>query len=116
MAIDRRRSFTKQPGEIYPIDIEFSEAVPLGSDGIVSATASAVKWPRREPKNESDATSEILFSTDAVILNEHISCGETARFTIQGGIHNYDYKITILATFDNGAILEEEIYVRVREE
>jgi len=59
MAIDRRKQFTKQPSEKIPIDIDFGREIPPGANEIVSATASAVKWPRRQPTNKTPATVEI---------------------------------------------------------
>ena len=114
MAIDRRKTFTKQPRETYPIDVDFSEVTPLGNDEIVSATASAVGWPRREPNNKTDATSEVLLYTNLVVVSG--ICSDVVRLQVQGGQHNYDYQITILVTYNNGSIIEDELYMRVREE
>jgi len=109
----RRQQHDKQPNEEYPIDINFGPALPLGATELVSAIASAVKWPRRRPTEITEATSEILLSDTAIILNPPYI---RARIFLKGGTDNYDYKITILGNFDNGAKLEEELYVRVREE
>lgn len=113
MAIDRRKQFVKQPAEEYPIDINFGQATPLGADEITSATASAVKWPRKFPNQITPASTEILLSTTAVIVTPS---KVKARIHVKGGTDDYEYKITVLALWNNGAKLEEEIFVRVREE
>ena len=113
MPVLRRNQFDKQPSEKFPIDVNFAGGLPNGATKLVSATVSAIKWPRREPENTSDATSEVLFSTNAVI----VGVIETkARFLVQDGQDGFEYKFTILGIFDNGSILEEEIFMRVREE
>lgn len=115
MAFDRRRQDIKQPYEEWPVDINFggSFSLPPGAKEIVSSEASAVKWQRRVPEQKSDATLEILQSATPVILTP----GKTkVRIHIKGGQHDYDYQITVKAVFDNGAKLEEEFYIRVRED
>jgi len=118
MAFDRRRQDNKQPYEEWPIEVSFGHSggsfnLPPGSKEIVSSTASAVKWQRRDPDNKSDATLEILQSSIPVIINP----GKTKLVVlVKGGIHDYDYQITIRVVFDNGAKLEEELLIRVRED
>lgn len=115
MAFDRRRQETKQPYEEWPFDINFggSFSLPPGANEIISAEASAVKWQRRVPQEKSDATLEILQSATPIIINP----GKTkVRIHIKGGEHDYDYQITVKVVFDNGAKLEEELYIRVRED
>lgn len=118
MSIDRRLNLQKQPAEEFDIDIDFSNAIPLGSNNIVSASASAVKWPRKIPTNKTQATSEILFSSTGVVITNSAMqcCGQIVRFRVVGGLPGYDYKITILATFNDNSKLEEDVYLRVREE
>lgn len=115
MAIDQRKQFTKQPNEKYPIDIDFGGigVIPLGADHLVSAVASAVKWPRRQPTVITNATNEILLTPTPAI----VGVSDTkARIMVVGGTHEFEYQITVRAVWDNGAELEEEIFVRVREE
>lgn len=118
MAIDRRLSFQKQPSEEFDIDIDFVNATPLASNNLTSATATAIKWPRKIPTNKTTATSEILISSTGVVLADpdDCNCGQVARFRVYGGLSGYEYQITILGVFDDGSRLEEEIYMRVREE
>jgi hypothetical protein len=111
----RREQLEKQPSETFPIDINFNPAMPLGSIGLASATVSAVKWPRRRPTEITNATSELLFSTNALIIEPPCGMPKTrARIVLQNGTHDFDYKVTILGVFESGATLETEIFVRVR--
>ncbi|NBP56762.1 hypothetical protein EBU71_09565 [bacterium] len=118
MAVDRRLNLQKQPSEEFDIDIDFSNATPLASMNLVSATASAIKWPRKIPNDQSVATTQILRSSTGVVLSDpdNCSCGQIVRFRLYGGISDYEYKITILANFDDGSRLEEDLFLRVREE
>lgn len=118
MAFDRRNQDTKQPYEEWPTEISFGYSggsfhLPPGAKEIVSASASAVKWHRQDVNNKSDATLEILQSATPVIVLP----GKTkVRIHIKGGTDNYDYQITVKTVFDNGAKLEEELLIRVRED
>ncbi len=113
MAIDRRQQFTKQPSEKLPVDLDFGRAIPVGSDHIVDASATAVKWPRKQPTVKTDATSEILLSDVPVI----VGVSQTKlRLMVIDGLDEFEYQISVISIWDNGAELEDEIYVRVREE
>jgi hypothetical protein len=118
MAIDRRISFSKQPYEEFDIDIDFANASPLSSLNLISATATAIKFPRKIPNDKTNATSEILLSPNGVVLGDadDCGCGQIVRFRIYGGLSGYDYQITIKAVFDDNSKLEEEIFLRIREE
>lgn len=118
MAVNRRLNFQKQPTEEFDVDVDFSNALPLSSNNLISATATAVKWPRKIPNNKTTATNEILTSPTGVVLSDpdECNCGQIVRFRIHGGLSGYEYKITILGTFDDGSKIEEELYLRVREE
>ncbi len=112
----RRKQLEKQPSEVYPVDINFGTALPLGASKLVSAVASAEKWQRTKPNVVTDATNEILQSTTpALISHECVDQELRARIVIKDGLDNYDYKITVVGEFDDGSILEEDIYVRVKE-
>jgi len=113
MAIVRRQQFDKQPAEEYPIDISYSPAIPLGSIKIVGGIAFAEKWPRKKPTEITDATSEVLLSETPVVVGPSEM---KLRIYIFGGTNDYDYKITVRAFFDNGSKLEEEVWMRVRED
>ena len=107
----RRKQFEKQPSEEYPIDVNFEPSKPLGSAQLVSASAVVIKWPRRRPEEISDATNEVLQSSEAILIAPHYL---KARFFLKNGIHNYDYKLTVIGVFDNGAKLEEDLSIRIR--
>ena len=113
MAIDVRKQITKQPGEKIPFDLDFGREIPPGADKILSGTASAVKWPRKDPTNKSNATGEILLSTVPVVVGVSKT---RLRIMVVSGTDGFEYQITVHALWDNGADLEEEVYVRVREE
>lgn len=112
MAIDRRKPFIKQPSEEYDVDVDFNDVVPLGADVILSGTATAVKWPRKQPDNKT-AGPEILLSGTTVTVGKY---NTKARIHIMGGVDDFDYQITVKVIWNNGARLEEELMVRVREE
>lgn len=113
----------KQPAEILPIDVSFGKlhVLPRGAKEIVSAQVSAKRWQRKfldttEPANDFivHTTPESGSGVPAItILNPNKT---SVRFAVQGGQSGYDYEVTVLVTFDNGAKLEEEVFVRVREE
>lgn len=104
----------KQPAEVLPIEISFGKLhiLPRGAKEIVSTEAKAKKWPRKFPDDVEEA-DEFLVSTEPMILNPNKT---SVRFTVTGGEDDHDYQVSILVTFDNGAKLEEEVFVRVREE
>lgn len=113
MTLDLRNTYTKQPSEEIPIEINFGSltVLPKGSKEIVSGNLSAKKWKRTFPDDVTDAP-EILSSTTPTILSPS-KC--KVRFHIKNGIDGYNYQVTLRVTFDNGAKLEEEIHVRVVE-
>lgn len=103
----------KQPNEVLPIDLSFSKlhVLPRGATEIVSASATAKRWKRKFP-NDIEVVDSFLVSTTPEILEPNRT---SIRVITTGGEDNYDYQITILVTFDNLSKLEEEIFVRVRE-
>jgi hypothetical protein len=113
----------KQPAEILPIDISFGKlhVLPRGAREIVAAEVSAKRWQRKFPDDVELANNFIVHtniengpSVPAItILNPNKT---SVRFAVEGGTSGYDYEVTVLVTFDNGAKLEEEVFVRVREE
>jgi hypothetical protein len=113
----------KQPAERLPIDVSFGKlhVLPRGAKEIISAEVSAKRWPRRSPDDVEIANDFLSTSNPqteetipaVTILNPHKT---SVRFVVEGGESGYDYEVTVLVTFDNGAKLEEEVFVRVREE
>lgn len=114
-------TYIKQPAEVLPIDIGFGKlhVLPRGATKIVGAVVSAKRWQRKfpdtvEPSNSFIVPAEADPGTPLIaILSPN---NTTVRFTVHGGESGYDYEVTVLVTFDNGAKLEEEVFVRVREE
>lgn len=118
MAFERRQQDTKQPYEEWPIDVSFGYSggafnLPPGAKQIISSSASAVKWHRRDVDNKTDATLEILQSATPVIVNPSMT---KVRLHIKGGTHDFDYQITLRTVFDDGTKHEDEILIRVRED
>lgn len=115
MPVDQRNALEKQPSEIVNIDIDYNQfgnIVPLGASHIVSATASAIGYPKRQVTNTHDATLEVLISTIPVVVGKY---NRSVRVGLKAGTNDYDYKITVLATWDNGTLLEDDLILRVRE-
>jgi hypothetical protein len=111
--LDHREQKNKKPEEQFGHDFKFFQRMPPGASSIDSANVSAKKWPRKEPTIISDATSEILGSTDGEVLEPH---NRTVRIQVVGGTDGYNYQITVSVIFDNGAVLDDDLFVWVREE
>lgn len=88
--------FDKQPSERLTLALEWSEKIPTGVS-VVSATLSAIRTD-----TSADATSTVLSSSTGVIS------GTQVKMTVLAGTSGVDYKITILTTFSDGTILEED--------
>lgn len=103
----------KQPNEILTMDISFGKLhiLPSGATEITTATASAVRWKRKVPDVKESANAFLVSTTPTILTPNKTS----VRIALTGGEHNYDYKVTVLVTFDNSARLEREVFVRVRE-
>lgn len=114
MAIETRKIIDKQPFDKFPVDIQFSpkNKINYNLGEITDSEASAIKWHKDNISATSDATSEILQSNIPTILSPN---NTSIRLWVKDGTNNYDYKITISVTFDTGAKLQDEIYIRVRE-
>ena len=115
MAFIHGRQLVKQPYEEWPIDLDFgrSFSLPPGARGIIACEAFAIKWQRRIPDVKTDATEEILQSTTPIILPPNKTA---VRIHVKGGLNDHDYQITVRVEFDNGSKLEEELFIRVRED
>jgi hypothetical protein len=102
---------TKTPNEVLPIEVNFGKlhVLPRGATKIASATASAKRW-KRKLFSGFEVDNTILISTTPAILLPNET---TLRVIVVGGLDGYNYVISITATFDNGAILKEELYVKV---
>lgn len=94
-------TFTKQSAESYPISIDFREKLPPGSS-LVSVAVSAV-----DTYDNSDKTGIVLQSTAAGVS------GNIATFTVQAGTNGRTYRISSLASLNNGGPLKEDLLMVV---
>lgn len=114
MAIERRRTIQKQPSETFDITIEFTEIYLHSEIDLETATATAIKWPRRQPTVITPAP-EILETPNGLIdIGSDCFCGQVATFRLVGGVDDFNYKITVLGTFSDDSIIEEDLWVEVR--
>jgi hypothetical protein len=113
MTLDIKNTYTKQPSEEIPIEVNFGSlsVLPRGAKEILSSSLICKKWKRTQPDNVETAP-EFLVSPTPTILPP-TKC--KVQFRIKDGIDGYNYQITVRVTFDNGAKMEEEVYVRVIE-
>lgn len=104
----------KQPNEVLPIDISFGKlhVLPRGAKEIIETQATAKRWKRKFPNQVEDANTFLVSSTPLILAPQRTS----VRVIVAGGEDDYDYQVTVLVTFDNLAKLEQEIFVRVRED
>lgn len=114
IGVAQRIQYNKQPFEVLPIDVNFGKLtdIPPGATEIVNASVTAQKWRRTFPDSK-ELANDFLASLSPSILPPYKT---KVRVVVQGGENDYDYQVTVRVEFDNGAKLEEEIFVRVREE
>lgn len=105
-------TYIKQPSEVLPIEVSFGSlsVLPKGALEIVDVSATAKRWKRKFPDDEEDASDFVLGDPEIVLPQK-----TTVRAVVHGGESGYDYQVSLLVTFDNGSVLEEEVFVRVRE-
>lgn len=93
---------TKQPREIKPYTINFTQALPPGD-------------------NLQDLAGNITFEvspagpTPVQVDRYYLASGARLRFWVSGGQDQKDYTITALVITADGQKLENEIVVKVRE-
>jgi hypothetical protein len=110
MATERRVKYNKDPEEKYSILLKFAKAFPIGTSEITAVEVTALKWQRSTPTDRED-TDEIFQETAYSISTDK----KSVEVFLESGIHNYDYKIRVKVTLDDGiAILIKTFYVRVR--
>lgn len=95
---------TKQPGEQYPVEVDFSASGKLPSGTTISSGTVKAE------DSGSDVSGTVLGSTSATI-----SGGNKARVVVKAGTDGKEYKITFTVTLSDGSKLEEEIFMRVKE-
>lgn len=94
---------TKQPGERFPIAIDFTRRLPTGNI-IQSATVTAKKR-----SDGADATATVLVGAVG------ITGGIVARDCV-GGVTGIEYVVEFKATLDVGSrVLEDELLLAVLE-
>lgn len=113
MTLDLSKSYIKQPNEELPIEVNFGSlsVLPRGAKEIVSGTLTCKKWKRTQPESVELAPEFLVSPTPTIVPTTKCK----VRFRVKDGIDGYNYQVTVLVTFDNGAKLEEEVYVRVIE-
>lgn len=92
--------FSKQPSEKYPIAIDYTNEIPIGTS-LVSATGAAFDLTR----NASDPT--VLVSATGVVS------GAQASLRVQAGQHGDKYKITFTTYLSDGSILEDDVIMEI---
>jgi hypothetical protein len=105
----QRDQITKQTEEKFLVEIDYKASIPIGASTVTGATVTAVKWLNTTPETKTSG-ADILISGTAIIVEPNRT---KADFWIQNGTDNYTYQISVLATFNNGAILKDEVFVRV---
>lgn len=104
-----RTQRVKQSAEEYDFEIDYKGNFPLNATELSSVALTATKWANGTPTTISDG-SEILSDNEGTIVEPNKT---RTSFRIKGGTNNYTYKISVLATFDNGAVLQDEVYIRI---
>lgn len=93
---------TKQSAERRTRTIDFSAKVPAS----VTITGSAVACV--EALGLTDKSSMLADTTGT-------RSGDTISFTVLGGEHGKDYRITVTATLSNSDILTADLMLRVKD-
>lgn len=100
MALQALAEFTKQPGEDFPIAIEFANRLPSGAS-LVSGTATG------RNANTLEVDNTILLSQVVTVD------GTLAKVRIKAGANGTQYKITFVVTLTDASILEEDLLMNV---
>jgi len=98
-------AFEKQPGEKYPISVDYLDRMDTG-ETVSSCAASAYKitW----------AMGRISSSTAATAILSSVTHDDGAvQTTVSAGVDGESYKVSISATTSDGKVLEEDILMWV---
>lgn len=95
--------FQKQPGETFPVAIDFSAPGAL-PDSVTISSAVATAFDAR-----TGATASSVLSGSATTTTTRATQKVTA------GTDGADYHIKILITLSEGSVLEEDLVMEVRE-
>ena len=98
-------TFAKQPEEQYPIEVDFS-----ASGKLPSGTSVASGTVKAEDDAGADVSTTVLVSTTATVASNK------AKVSVKGGTDSKGYKIIFTVTLSDGSKLQEEVYMRVKEE
>ncbi len=100
--------YVKQPSEKERVGNDFNDRLPSG-DQVASATYTVVD------SDGTDVTSTLTVSgTGQISDTDSDGTNDTASIRVQAGTDGSNYKLTILATTDDGNILEEDIIIAVK--
>lgn len=94
---------SKQPSEAVPGAANFSSRLASG-DNVVAANCTVTGY---DPAG--------VDVTDNVVSFDNTAADNTVPYTRKGGTDGNTYKITILCTSVNGAVLEEDVIFKVQE-
>jgi hypothetical protein len=100
-------AFLKKVAETYPIDIDFTNAQPLGTTSITAASFSALAYQPMFPN---------VRSVDESVLASTTGTAPTAvkgRATVQAGLPGWYYDIVCRATWNDGSISMGQVTMRV---
>lgn len=103
------KKLKKQPRERKDYAIDYAEWLAPASDSLATVTTTVTTLVDGEPTDDPGTGVGPLI-VDAVDLS-----ATQARLWIAGGIHDADYKVTILVTTDGGREDESELIFRVRD-
>lgn len=92
---------TKQPAEVYPLEIEWANRLDSGE------TISTVGAAALRTDDGSDQTAAFLTLPGSII-------GTRTRVTLKNGLDGKLYKVTVTITTSLGKTLEADVLVPVR--
>lgn len=101
----------KHPSEEVRISCDFSDKVLPYFGKLTSANFSAIKWPLSSPDNKTDGSDILLAESNRIQAPYQTH----ARVIVAGGSPDHDYRITCLATTEDGQTFEQDFFVRVKE-
>lgn len=102
--------FEKKNFEYYPIDVDFTDQVPLSAASIDSVALSAVEYDRTDEGDTTDASPTVLHSTTGSVVDN-----TKARGLVKAGTAGKYYKISFKVTFDDGSKLQEDVTMKIIE-
>ena len=95
--------FTKQTGEIFPIQVDFNDVLDDG-ETLVSAGSTVTAYQGTE-----DVSDEVLDANSKTVGSGVVS------IKVQAGTDQTRYKLTFSATTSAGNVYEKDVYMMVRD-